>query len=140
MNSSINDIMLVDIPKIVDVNGNLSVIELDSFPFPLKSVRYLYNFADNDDENDNGYAHKNSQQMLIALSGSFHVHLKDGDNEKIIYLNKPNSGLLICPGIWSGLQNISSNAVCLLLSSSVFNDGDFERDFSEYKLSKNRIA
>jgi len=140
MNSSIKDIRLVDVPKIVDVNGNLSVIELESFPFQINSVRYLYNFADNDGENGNGYSHKNSQQLIIALSGSFDVLLKDGENEKTIYLNRPNSGLLISPGIWSALQNISSGAVCLLLSSSIFNEADFQRDFGQFRLSKNRIA
>ena len=140
MINSIKDIKLVAIPKIADVNGNLSVVELDTFPFPIKSVRYFYNFEGSEDGNGNGYSHKNAQQMLIALSGSFDVVANDGENEETVYLNMPNSGLLINPGIWSVIQNVSSGAVCLLLSSVIVDEGDFQRDFAEFKSFKNRIA
>jgi hypothetical protein len=61
------------------------------------------------------------QEFLIALSGSFDVVLKDGKSKKVMTLNKPNIGLLI-DGIWRELENFSSGAVCLVMSSAVFDD------------------
>ncbi len=75
--------------------------------------------------------------MLIALSGSFEVLLKDGDQEKIVTLNKPNSGLLIPHGIWRELQNFSAGSVCLVLVSDLFQESDYIREFNEFTLFKN---
>lgn len=136
--TSLDDIQIVNIPKIADLKGNLSVIENESIPFEIKRVFYLYDVRS--DENRIGHAHKELQQVLIALSGSFDVVLKDGVVEKIITLNKPNIGLLITSGIWRELQNFSSGAVCLVLASAVFDESDYIRNYEEFQLFKNGIS
>lgn len=138
MTTSLNDIQLIEIPKIADSKGNLSVIEQQTVPFEIKRVFYLYDVRS--DEYRLGHAHKKLQQVLIALSGSFEVVLKDGALEKTVTLNKPNAGLLIVPGIWREIQNFSSGAVCLVLASDLFEETDYIRDFVDFELFKNRIA
>jgi len=84
-----------------------------------------------------GHAHKHLEQVLIAVSGSFDVILKDGISEQTITLNKPDKGLLIKSNTWRELENFSSGAVCLVLASEAFQEADYIRDFdSFYNLKK----
>ncbi|WP_394776532.1 sugar 3,4-ketoisomerase [Flavobacterium sp.] len=124
------NIQLIAIPKIEERRGNLSVIENDTVPFDIKRVYYLYDVPSGAERG--GHAHKDLQQFLIALSGSFDVVLKDGKEEQIITLNKPYEGLLINPGIWRELQNFSSGSVCLVVASDVYIEEDYIRDFNEF--------
>lgn len=136
--TTINDIQLIDIPKIHENRGNLSVIEGTTIPFEMKRVYYLYDVPSGAERG--GHAHKKLQQFMVALSGSFDVVLNDGKEQKIITLNKPNVGLLIVNGIWRELQNFSSGSVCLVVASDVFEEEDYIRDFEDFKLSKNGIS
>jgi dTDP-4-dehydrorhamnose 3,5-epimerase-like enzyme len=129
-----NDIRLIEIPKICDSRGNLSVIEGDTIPFVSKRVYYLYDVPSGGERG--GHAHKEQLELLIAVSGSFDVVLNDGSFEKIITLNKPNIGLLIPIGIWRELENFSSGSVCLVLASDEFDEEDYIRDYDIFKSFK----
>ena len=135
--TTIHDAITLDITKVHDTRGNLSVIEGNAVPFEMKRVYYLYDIPSG--ARRGGHSHKNQQELLVALSGSFDVILNDGSEQKTVTLNKPNVGLLIVNGIWRELQNFSSGSVCLVLASDVFEEEDYIRDFEAYKLSKNGI-
>ena len=124
---NISDCKLLKIPKIEDPRGNLSVIENDVIPFPLKRVYYLYDVPSAAERG--GHSHIVQQEFLIALSGSFDVILNDGKDQKKVTLNKPFEGLLISNGIWRELKNFSSGSVCLVIASDVFKEEDYIRDF-----------
>jgi dTDP-4-dehydrorhamnose 3,5-epimerase-like enzyme len=136
--TTIHDVIILDITKVHDTRGNLSVIEGNAVPFEMKRVYYLYDVPSG--ARRGGHSHKNQQEVLVALSGSFDVILNDGNEQKTVTLNKPNIGLLIVNGIWRELQNFSSGSVCLVLASDVFEEEDYIRDFEDFKLSKNRIS
>lgn len=125
-----NGIQILSIPKIEDRRGNLSVIENDIVPFDIKRVYYLYDVPSGSERG--GHAHKELKEFLVALSGSFDVVLKDGEEQEIVTLNKPYEGLLINPGIWRELQNFSSGSVCLVVASEVYIEEDYIRDFEEF--------
>lgn len=131
MKTNIEDCALQDIPKIADNRGNLAVIEGNTLPFACKRVYFLYDVPS--DAHRGGHAHKEQQEFLIAVSGSFEVTLDDGKNKKSVTLNKPNKGLLIPTGIWRELGNFSSGAICLVFSSGTFQEADYIREYSEFK-------
>ena len=129
------NISKINIPKIEDVRGNLSVIENGILPFEIKRVYYLYDVPAGAERG--GHSHIEQNEFLIALSGSFDVILNDGETEATITLNKPFEGLLIKNGIWRELKNFSSGAVCLVIASDVFKEEDYIRDFNQFLKSKN---
>ena len=128
------NIEILDIPKIENSLGNIAVVENNVIPFEIKRVYYLYDIPSS--AKRGGNAHKELQQVLIAISGSFDVVLKDGNSVKIITLNKPDKGLLINYNIWRELENFSSGAVCLVLASDIFKEEDYIRDYDEFLESK----
>ena len=128
------NIILIDFPKVENILGNIAVIENDTIPFEIKRVYYLYDIPSSSKRG--GHSHKKLQQILIAISGSFDVVLKDGKTEKTITLNKPDKGLLIENNIWRELENFSSGAVCLVLASEVFDEDDYLRDYNDFLKSK----
>ena len=121
---------LIDLPKIEDRRGNLSVIEKDTIPFEIKRVYYLYDVPAGAERG--GHAHKILQQFLVAISGSFDVILNDGKIETKVTLNILYEVLLIKNKIWRELKNFSSGAVCLVLASEVFREDDYIRDFDDF--------
>jgi dTDP-4-dehydrorhamnose 3,5-epimerase-like enzyme len=128
---TLDAIKIIEIPKIEDVRGNISVIEGDTLPYEINRVYYLYDVPCS--ATRGGHAHIAFQQCLIALSGSFDVVLNDGQSQTKITLNKPNLGLFIPNGIWREIENFSSGAVCLALVSDVYKEDDYIRDFDRFK-------
>lgn len=124
------NIDILRIPKIEDYRGNIAVIEKDILPYAIQRVYYLFDVPSG--ATRGGHAHKAQHECLIALSGSFDVRLKDGQNEQIVTLNRPDKGLLIRENVWRELENFSSGSVCLVLSSAEFDEEDYWRDYSEF--------
>lgn len=124
------NITLIQIPKIEDTRGNLSVIENDILPFEFKRVYYLYDVPSAAERG--GHSHRKQKEFLIALSGSFDVVLNDGTLKQTVTLNRPFEGLLINQGIWRELNNFSAGSVCLVIASAVFDESDYIRDFEEF--------
>ena len=57
-------------------------------------------------------------------------------SKKSFTLKKPNKGLLIPTGIWRELEDFSSGAVCLVLSSGEFVEEDYIRNYKEFQKLK----
>lgn len=127
----LKDCKIIELPKISDPRGNLSFIEgSQHIPFDIKRVYYLYDVPGG--SHRGSHAHKNLPQFIVAISGSFDVLLNDGYDKKRFHLNRPFLGLYVCPMMWRELDNFSSGAVCLVLSSKNFSEADYIRDYQEF--------
>lgn len=130
-NSSINDCKIIQLSKIHNRSGNITIIENNlDIPFEVKRIYYLYDIPSS--ENRGGHAHKELYQLIVGASGSFNIKLNDGVHEKKIFLNKPDFGLLIVPGIWRDLNDFSSGSVCLVFASEVYSENDYIRDYVQF--------
>lgn len=132
--SKVSDVKIKKVPTIEDYRGNIAVVEKQLFGYEVKRAYYLFDVPSS--AMRGGHSHKRIHSTLIAISGSFDVVLKDGETEKTVFLNKPNLGLHIVPGIWRELKNFSAGAVCLVFASEVFSEEDYIRDFDEFLESK----
>jgi hypothetical protein len=127
---------IIDLPKINDPRGNLTFIEGGRHvPFEIKRVYYLYDVPGGAERG--GHAHRALHQLIIAMSGSFDVILKDGMQQQRFHLNRSYSGLLICPMIWREIDNFSSGSVCMVLASNFYAESDYYRDYGEFLKAKN---
>lgn len=125
------EIKLIDLPKITDPRGNLTVAEgADVVPFDIKRAYWVYDVPGG--ESRGGHAHKRLRQLVIALSGSFTVTLDNGRERKTVLLNHPWQGLVIETNTWRTLDDFSSGAVCLVLASDHFEEDDYIYDYDEF--------
>jgi len=122
---------IIDFPKYTDPRGNLSVIEGGvHIPFDIKRVYYLYDVPGGSSRA--GHGHKELQQVIVAMSGSFDVIVDDGYERKKIHLNRSYHGLYIPKMMWREVENFSSGGVCLVLASTLYDPADYYHDYSEF--------
>jgi dTDP-4-dehydrorhamnose 3,5-epimerase-like enzyme len=127
----VEDCIIVDLSKIHNQAGNLTVIENDiSIPFKVKRIYYLYDVPMGSERG--GHGHYKLEQYIVALSGSFTFVLNDGENTKEVFLNDPSKALHIQPGIWREIKGFSSGSICLVLASDVYSEEDYLRDYDEF--------
>jgi hypothetical protein len=125
---SIHNCKIIEFPKIVEPRGNLTFIEEGRhIPFDIKRVYYLYDVPGGAERG--GHAHREMQQLIIAMSGSFDVVLDDAFEKKRFHLNRSYYGLYVCPMIWREIDNFSSGSVCMSLASTFYDEADYYRDY-----------
>ena len=130
-----NKAYLIDLPKVIDPRGNLTVAEQQiHVPFDIARVYWTYDIPSG--ESRGGHAHRDCEEVIIAVSGSFDVILDDGSEQRTFHLNHPYQGLYVGTGIWRTLEDFSSGAVCLVLASQLFDEEDYIRDYEAFKAGK----
>lgn len=130
--ATLDDCRIVELPRHRHRNGSLSVVENDAgTPFPVRRVFYLYDVPG--DSERGGHSHHTAQEFIIAASGSFDVTLTDGQDTRKFSLNRPYRALYIPAGIWRNIDNFSSGSVCLVLTSELYDEADYVRDYERFK-------
>ena len=129
---SVFDCSMVELDKHhSDRKGNLTVVQNgETLPFDVKRVYYLYDVPGG--ESRGAHAHKELEQLIVAVSGSFTVTLDDGYCRRTFFLNRPYQGLYVKPGMWRDLGDFSSGAVCMVLASEVYQADDYIRSYEEF--------
>lgn len=128
---------IIDLPKILDPRGNLTVAQsMDHIPFNVSRVYWVYDVPAG--ESRGGHAHKQCREFIVAASGSFTVTLDDGYTQTSYHLNHPWQGLYVETGVWRTLNDFSSGAVCLVLASDPFEEDDYIRDYNDFLATLNK--
>jgi dTDP-4-dehydrorhamnose 3,5-epimerase-like enzyme len=129
---SVKNCKIIDLPKILDPRGNLTVVESSkNIPFEIKRIFYLYDVPGGESRGE--HANIYTEQFVIAMSGSFDVVVDDGHQRKKFSLNRAYYGLYIPKMIWRGIENFSSGGVCVALASTLYSADDYIRDYDEFK-------
>ena len=133
---TVDDVRILDLKQVNTAEGGaiVSYEKSDLLPFDPKRVYYLYDVPSGADRG--GHAHKQLQQLMVAVSGSLEVVINDGKTEKTIRLDQPNQGLYVQPGLWNDLKGFSGGAICLVLASEEYTESDYIRTKEEFSTWK----
>jgi dTDP-4-dehydrorhamnose 3,5-epimerase-like enzyme len=123
----------IKFPIFKDRRGNLSFFESESLiPFKINRVFWIYDVPSG--EVRGSHANKNLEEVIIALSGSFKIVVRDLKNKEIEFqLSHPSIGLYIPKLTWRGIRDFSTNATCLIIASTPYNEKDYVRSFNNFK-------
>lgn len=123
---------VINLPKYLDSRGNLSFIEEDThLPFRIRRVYWIYDVPGG--EYRGGHAFRETEEVMVALSGGFDVVLNDGQNEFRYSLNRSYFGLYVPKMYWRAIENFSTNSLALIIASTEYQERDYIRDYNEFK-------
>jgi len=135
---TLDDCRMVNLPRINDPRGNLTFVEgTNHVPFDIARVYYLYDVPGGAERG--GHAHKELQQLIVAMSGSFDILLDDGTRKQKFHLNRSYMGLYVSPMIWRELDNFSSGSVCMVLASNRYDERDYYRDYNDFLSAREQM-
>lgn len=127
----VDDCKTIDIRSVFDHRGTIAFVESGAdLPFEIKRLYWTFDIPSH--ASRAGHAHRNLQQLYVAVSGSFEVFMDDGIRQKSVVLNQPAVGLLMTPGIWREISKFSSNACLLVAASDFFDENDYIRSHEEF--------
>lgn len=121
-----------DLPVRPDDRGKLAIVEAgNTIPFEIERTYHVYDVPAGAERG--GHAHRDLDQLLIAVSGSFEVHIITATDSEVYRLSTPGRALYIGPWVWRDMRNFSSSAVCFVLASHHYDEADYIRSFDEFK-------
>ena len=124
----------LELPQIRDPRGDLTPVESrKDIPFDIARVYYLYNVPV--DSERGGHAHRELEQVIFALSGSFRIKVDDGETQQDFWLRDPRRGLYISKLIWREMDSFSQGAVCMVLASHLYDESDYFREYRDFLLA-----
>jgi hypothetical protein len=131
MSSKLSDVELIYLPRIEDPRGNLSFIEeLLHIPFTIARTYWIYDVPGG--QIRGAHAFYEQKEFIVALSGSFDVLINDGAVEKKYSLNRSYYGLYVPAGLWRQMENFSTNSLAMVMSSTLFSEDDYIRDYQHF--------
>ena len=127
---TVKDCILVDIPTFTDERGAISVMDKE-LPFEVKRVFWLHHIQEGKDRG--AHALLDSEEIMVAIHGSFVVELDDTETKTSVVLNDPGKGLMIRSGIWFRTHSYKDDGVSLILASDEYARDKYTYDYEEYK-------
>lgn len=123
---------ITQLPKFLDDRGNLSFVQNNAqIPFEIKRVHWIYDVPGGQERG--GVAYKETEEFIIAMSGSFDVVINDGETEYKYSLNRSYKGVYVPKGTWRTIENFSTNSVAVILASTLYDAKDTIRDIEEFR-------
>jgi len=123
---------LIEIPGRCDGRGALHFAqEPQHIPFVVRRIFYLHNLVPGTGRG--GHAHRRQHQFLVMVAGSARITVDNGRLREEVRLDDPGLALYCPPMLWLDLNDFSSDAVCLVLTSDVYDEADYIRDAAEFR-------
>lgn len=130
--TTLADCVTLPLPRIHDHRGDLTFVESGQhIPFDIRRIYYLYNVPSGTTRD--GHAHYSLHQYIVAINGSFDMVMDDGRQRMRWHLNSPHQALYIPPMIWHDLDNFSSDAVCMVMASDIYDESDYMRRYDDFQ-------
>ena len=128
-NSPLDELRWIDLPSVRDDRGVLTAIEGGrDIPFEIRRLFYMHHVT----ADRGGHAHRDTDQVIVALAGRFRLELSDGQRSETYTMDDPTRGLYTPRMLFIRLFELSPDAVCLVLASSHYDIGKSIRSWEEY--------
>jgi len=125
--------------RAADLRGELAICEFgDELPFTPVRMFSIFNVPSRDVRGQQ--AHRQCSQFLIAMHGGCRLLLDDGQQRRSLWLDRPDLGVFVPPGIWTSQTNFSSDCVLLVLNSHTYDARDYIRDYAEFRATVRSVA
>lgn len=130
MTGDLQAVRWIELARRADKRGTLTIVGHDEIPFSIARIFYVHDIPEGIERG--GHAHHVTEQLVIAISGTFTLELTDGKEKRSFRLESPDRGVYVPPMIWDRLHHFSRDAVCLVLASTQYAESDYIRDWNEY--------
>jgi len=130
MTGDLQAVRWIELARRADQRGTLTIVGHDEIPFSIARIFYVHDIPEGIERG--GHAHHVTEQLVIAISGTFTLELTDGKEKRSFRLESPDRGVYVPPMIWDRLHHFSRDAVCLVLASTQYAESDYIRDWNEY--------
>lgn len=122
---------LIDMKIFGDERGKLISLEGSrNVPFEIKRVYWIYDTLPNEERGF--HAHKNMEQIIIAIDGACEFILDDGKTRESVWLNRPDVGLYIGKNMWREMRNFSYGCKLMVLASDYYDEKEYIRNYDEF--------
>ena len=130
---NMNLVRMLEFPQHGDYRGHLVVVEGEKdIPFEIKRMFYIY--GSDHDVVRGQHANRKSEFVLINVSGSSKVKVKDGEGNEAIYcLNRPHTGIYLPTMVWEDMYDFSPDSVLLVLSNEHYDPTEYIRNYSDFE-------
>ena len=133
-----NQPQIIQLPKFLDDRGNLSFLENQAqIPFEIKRVHWIYDVPGG--ETRGGVAYRETEEFIVAMSGSFDVIVDDGVQQYKFSLNRSYMGVYVPKGMWRAIDNFSTNSIAVIAASTAYDPEDAIRDYEEFKVESLKL-
>lgn len=127
---TIADCKVIDVPTFTDERGAISVMDKE-LPFQVRRVFWLHHILEGKDRG--AHALLDSNEIMVAVHGSFVVDLDDTVNQTSIVLDSSDKGLIIRPGVWFRTHSYKDDGVSLILAEEEYARDKYTYDYEEFK-------
>ena len=122
---------IVDMKVIGDERGKLIALEGNrNCPFEIKRVYWIFDTLP--DEDRGFHAHKNMEQIIVAMDGACQFVLDDGKTRETVWLNRPDKGLYIGKNMWREMRHFSYGCKLMVLASDYYDEKEYIRDYNKF--------
>lgn len=126
----LNAVKWIKLPSNVDSRGVLTSIESGiDIPFAIERIFYMHHII----SDRGGHAHRDTDQVVIAIAGHFKMNLSDGTHTLTFTLDDPTRGIYIPRMIFIKMYDFSPGAVCCVLASTHYDIKKSIRSWEDYK-------
>lgn len=115
-----------------DERGNLVVIEGDGIDIPFDIKRVFYIYGSDATVVRGKHANRQSEFLMVNVSGTSKVRVTDGHEEMIVSLDEPGLGLYLPRMLWKDMYDFSKDSVLVVMSNMHYDGSEYIRDYDEY--------
>lgn len=127
------DAQIIRFPVVQDSRGELVFAEAERhLPFAINRFYLIHSVPTHSERG--GHTHIEAHQVITAICGGFTLLLEDVQGtRKRFEVCDPREGVYIPPMHWRVLQDFKEGTVCLVVSSTLYHEADYIRDYESFK-------